>query len=199
MTYRELAGAALSVVDRSRLRRLEGMSLRVVHPCVLVAAVAGACVSSAAQVREAREARYTGDRTQLFGALRDAVAADYVVASATAEPAQVVTVGQLYSGSGERVGSAGPPDPNDSPSVRRPWLELSFEVSLLGVAPPYQIVVTALTAEERAPDWRGGPLRHDPDVPDWVTEQRDDLAIALHHRLRRFLAPPPPPPPPPAP
>lgn len=141
-----------------------------------------ACGPSAAQIKAAREARYQGTRDEVFLAVNDALPRiGQKVERSDPEAGAVLTTPRWYEKDGtyedKALGS-------DRIQAEDGSILLGFLVTVVGQAPPYQVLV-----EPSADQIRTGysaPYHFqpgDPQLPGWVSGKVDDLQLELHKRL----------------
>lgn len=146
-----------------------------------------ACGPSAAQVKEAREARYQGTRDEVFLAVNQAVTAvGQKVERSDPEAAALMTKPRWYEKDGtfedKALGS-------DQVQAEDGSILLAFVVRVVGEAPPFQVVVEPTAEQVRSGYsalYRFQP--GDPQLPGWVLGKVDDLQLAVHRQLRVKLA-----------
>lgn len=151
-------------------------------------ALAG-CGPSAAQLKEAREARYQGTRDEVFLAVTNAISPDYKVERSDPAEGALITNGRWFEKDGtyedRALGS-------DAVLAEDGSVFLAFLVKVVGDAPPFQIAVQPEVDQVRS---GYSALYHmkpdDPQLPGWVKGKVDDLQLALHQRLKgKFITPP---------
>lgn len=162
---------------------------------IMIAACAlalGGCGPSAAQVRQAREARYYGDRDEVFRMVAEHVAEDHELEAIDADTAQLLTKGRWYEAGGNLEDRETQPDGDEAVILHHGSMLLAFAVRVVGDRPSVQVVVKPVIDQ-----WFAGATSlyrmqpDDTDVPGWVGVRADELQIAIHGRLRKRLAMPP--------
>ncbi len=158
--------------------------MRCVMSLVLVAIVA--CGPSAAEIKTARSASYTGTPAEIFDGVMAAVSDTYQIGDAKRDGDQyaLVTVPQWYNAEGGRE-SAGA---GDVVQVRGGSVQVRFVVELVStdashfvvtVTPKtFQVVSGSPQPRELTPD--------DPNLPGWVVGRVDTLHLAIHKRLQNY-------------
>lgn len=161
---------------------------------VLVAvalALAGGCGPSSGQIREAREARYPGERAEVFRLAVAAVEASQPVEAADADAGTIVTTARWYEPDGSYLGT-GDVDRQGGMRVATAAgsVQLGFRVLIVDKEPPFQVRVEPMAAQMRAN--YSAPyvyLPDDPAMPGWISGKVDNLQLDVHARLSRWLAP----------
>jgi hypothetical protein len=148
-------------------------------------AVATGCGPSA-QLKAAREARYHGDRTEVFLEVTNVVAKTYPIDRTDAEIGALATQGRWY----EKDGTYEDKALGSETTVRAEdgSVFLRFEVSVVGGQPPYQVVVAPSVDQIRSGYSAPYHMKpDDPQMPGWVIGKVEDLQIAIHAHLgKRF-------------
>jgi hypothetical protein len=164
---------------------LRRVVLLAVAACAL--ALAG-CGPSAGQVREAREARYHGERAEVFRLVFEAVAEDHAIEAADPASAQLLTKGRWYEAGGNLEDTETQPSGEDAVILHHGSMLLAFAVAVVGDEPSVQVMVKPVVDQ-----WLVGATSlkrmelDDPDVPGWVEVRADELQIAIHKRLKQQL------------
>lgn len=158
--------------------------MRYVMSLVMVTMVA--CGPSAAEIKTAKSASYTGNASEIFDGVMAAVSESYQVGDAKRDGQEymLVTVPQWYSAEGGRE-SAGA---GDMVQVRGGSVQVRFVVDLVPTdASHFAVTVTPKTFQvvsgspqprELTPD--------DPNLPGWVHGRVDTLHLAIHKRLQNY-------------
>ena len=158
---------------------------------VVVAALAPAgCGPSAAQIREAREARYDAGRADVFQVASEVVAEDPGLDLVDPETAVLISAGRWYEAGGAVEDEETTPSGDQAVILHHGSLLLAYRVAVVGEAPPFQVVVESVVDQ-----WLVGATSlyrmkpDDPDVPSWVQDRVDNLQLAIHRRLQKRFAP----------
>jgi len=165
-------------------RRMRNISCSVSALAIALAAVAlAACGPSGKQVATAKQARYQGDRQQIFAVIRQTVAERYKIEQADEASLAVQTVGRWYNPEGQPI-SANIGDVRDVPDQS---LNVALVVQLLPDGE--HDVVSVKASIMRYIKGRPNPdtlEENDPSVPGWVRGKGDNLRVAIYEALRQY-------------
>ena len=169
-------------------RRLLGVVIAAAIAVTGAGSLAG-CGPSSAQVRAAREARYYGDRDEVFRLAAAAVVAeDHEIEAADVAAGQLITKGRWYEAKGNLEDIETQPDGSEAVVMHHGSLLLAFKVAVIGDRPSVQVVVEPVAAQWLVGATSLKPMAiDDPDAPSWVERRADELQIAIHNRLRAKL------------
>jgi hypothetical protein len=169
--------ARLGRPSRSRL------ALAAFALAALTAFALAACGPSGKQVNSARQARYQGDRSQIFAVVKQTVAARYKIEKADEAAFGIQTEGRWHNPEGQ-VMSANIGDLQDVPDQA---LHISLIVEILPDGDKHIVSVKPhiqrYTKGKSAPD----PVEQsDPSLPGWVQGKGDNLQVELYEALKEF-------------
>ncbi len=146
--------------------------------------LAGACAHSSAEVKAAREARYTPPAETLFEEVEAAVKASYEIAQADIDRLAMITLERWYNPEGAALGG-------DQLTVPDGAFVVQLLVEVIEDLGDFVVKVTPITRrvhngqsqlEEIGPN--------DANLPGWVTGRVESLEVAIHKRLQgRVVAP----------
>ncbi len=144
--------------------------------------VLAACGPSSAEIRTAREARYTEPMSTVFDAVYEAASAEYKIISRDDHEGALLTDGKWYAADGgvEPKGAGG------GQFVRDGSVHFALEIRVQGDEGDWWIEVTPRAMQhlggspqprELAPD--------DPAMPGWAQGKIDAMYVAIHRRLAK--------------
>lgn len=168
---------------RNISRTAMALALAVAAVAALVALVA--CGPSGKQVATAREARYQGDRQQIFAVIKQTVAESYQIERADDMALGLQTQGHWYNPEGQSI-SANISDARDVPDRS---LNVSLVVELLPDGD--RLVVSVKEHIMRYIKGRPNPDlldEKDPSLPGWVHGKSENLQVAINQALRSYEA-----------
>jgi len=143
---------------------------------VLLAVMVVACGPSAAQVKTAREARYTAPAIDLFEEVEEAVKGDYKLAQSDLDRLAMITEERWFNreGASESGNSL-----SDGAYMVQFLVELADENGAVRVTvtPIVQIIHQGQTQLEQV-----SPTS--PKLPGWVSGRVDSIYLAIHGRLK---------------
>jgi hypothetical protein len=172
-----LAGARLRVYER----RMRNLSCSMI---ALVAVVLAACGASSKQVATAKEARYQGDRSQMFAVIKQTVLSKYKIQKADEASLGLQTEGRWYNPDGQPVSGT----LEDVGNVPDRGLNISLVVELLPEGDHSRVSVKPVIlrylkghSQPEAVD-----VEKDPTIPDWARDKVTDLQVDLHKALQQY-------------
>jgi len=153
----------------------------VVLTILFATATLAACGGSSAQVRTAREARYSASADEVWTGVLAAVESMYTIAASDAESHMLRTETLFF----ERDGSHEDRNSDDKFMVRDGTVLLAFDVTLKGVEGQWFVDVQPVAAEivEGSPQPRV-IAPGDAAMPGWVEGKIDGLYVAIHDKLQ---------------
>jgi hypothetical protein len=162
---------------------MRNLSLSVVALIASLVVALGACGPSGKQIATAKQARYQGDRLQLFAALKQAVESKYKVLMADEAAMGLKTDGRWYNPEGQAV-SATMGDVRDVPDQS---LNVSFIVELLPEGSNF--VVSVKPVYLRYIKGRPNPDVldvKDPSIPGWAHGKVDNLQVEIYDAMKPY-------------
>jgi len=162
---------------------MRNLPLSVVALIAGLAIAVGACGPSGKQIATAKQARYQGDRLQMFAALKQVVASKYKVMKSDEAAMGMQTDGRWYNPEGQAV-SATMGDVRDVPDQS---LNVSFVVELLPEGSNY--VVSIKSVYLRYIKGRPNPDvldEKDPSIPGWARGKGDNLAVEIFDEMKSY-------------
>jgi hypothetical protein len=143
-----------------------------------------ACGPSSAEIRDAKEAAYSGSPGEIFDIVEQTVAETYKIGEAQrSEQYILATQPQWYSPEGGRQ-SAGP---DDFVQLSDRSIQLTLIVEVVGVPERILITITPRTFQNVSGSPKPRELTpDDPNLPPWVTGRVDSLFVEVHKRLQKF-------------
>jgi len=176
---------------RSVLRRAaprERLSRPVLAVAVAVAAAAlalAACGPSGKQVTTAKQARYQGDRQQIFAVIKQTVQSKYGILKADDAALGLQTEGRWYTAEGQPISTS----MGDTREIPDQSLNISFVVELLSEGDRLIVSVKPIFSRhvkgKKEPDILDAK---DPSVPEWAHGKGDNLQVTLHEALKQYEA-----------
>ncbi len=149
---------------------------------VLVAAPLAACGPSGKQVTTAKQARYQGDRQQLFAVIKQTVAESYKIQKVDDAAYGLQTEGRWYNPEGQAVSSP----MGDARDVPDQSLNIALVVELLPEGERHIVSVKPVIARHIKGQPNPQPVEAtDPSLPGWVHGKGDNLQVALHDALKQ--------------
>jgi hypothetical protein len=150
----------------------------------LVAVVLAGCGASSKQVATAKEARYQGDRSQIFAVIKQTVEAKYKILKADEASFGLQTEGRWYNPEGQPVPGA----VEDVSRVPDRGLNISLVVELLPDGDRNQVSVKPIIlrylkghAQPETVD-----VEKDPMIPEWARDRVTDLQVDVHKALQQY-------------
>jgi hypothetical protein len=148
-----------------------------------MAVVLVACGPSSKELATVRQARYTGDKAQLFTAAKGAVEAKYKIQKADDATLGMQTEGRWYSPEGQGISA----DTSDARSIPNRSINVALVVLLIAEGDAYAVSVKPLLARFSKGQPRPEPLDPaDPSVPGWVSGKVDQLQFDVHAALAQW-------------
>jgi hypothetical protein len=146
-------------------------------------AALAACGPSGKQVAVAKQARYQGDRQQIFAVMKQTVASKYKIEQTDEAAMGVQTEGRWYNPEGQAVSSP----MGDASAVPDGSLGVAHVVELLPDGDRYLVSVKPFIMRYH----KGRPNPDvleptDPSLPGWVHGKGDNLLVALHEALKPY-------------
>lgn len=158
-------------------------SVIAVALAALAALGAVACGPSGKQVATAKQARYQGDKQQLFTVIKQAVESKYKILKSDEVALGLQTTGRWYNPEGQAL-SAEMGDVRDVPDQS---LNISLIVELLTEGPSYAVSVKPQIV--RYIKGRPNPDTlepTDPSLPGWALGKGDNLQVEIYEALKQF-------------
>jgi hypothetical protein len=150
-----------------------------------LALAAVACGPSGKQVATAKQARYQGDRSQIFAAIQKTVASKYKIQKADEASFGLQTESRWYAQEGQPVSGT----LDDVANVPDRGLNVSFVVELLPDGDRHQVsvkpVILRYIKGHSAPETVNDT---DPTLPEWVRDRITELQLELHKALQQYEA-----------
>jgi len=154
----------------------------------IAALAVAACAAGNGEVRTAKAARYRGNPAMMFGALREAVAAKYQIATSDETALRLETTARWYTPEGLAASERG----NDMRDVPDRSVQLKLIVRMVPDGEPYTVSIEPVMQRYFA--GRPNPDKltaDDPSVPGWATGKVDQLYAAIYDALEGYAARPP--------
>jgi hypothetical protein len=162
------------------------LSLRALSLAAVLAA--GACATSSADVKEAREAVYQADRQVVWSAIQAEMHARYRDAIKVENEEQGYLETSWKRVDAQHEGTAG--ESNQTGAVRAVYV-FRMLVKMEG-GPPWRIHVDGQAAQYRSDLTVLAPFTHGAiDEPHWVPGRIESVRAALHKRLKSYAVQPP--------
>ena len=140
---------------------------------------------SGKQVATAKQARYQGDRPQIFALSQKTVAAKYKIQKADEAAFGLQTDSRWYSQEGQPVSGT----LEDVANVPDRGLNVSFVVELLPDGDRHMVsvkpVILRYIKGHQAPELVNDT---DPTLPDWIRDRLTELHVELHKALQQYEA-----------
>jgi hypothetical protein len=148
----------------------------------MVMAVLVACGPSAAEIKTAKSAGYSGEPAQLFAEIEAVTTETYKLGEVDREGFALATMPQWYSPEGGRQGGTG-----DYVNIGDRSVQLMLIVQLVAADSRYVVTVIPKTLQHLS----GSPrprelLPDDPNLPGWVHGRVDSLHMEIHKRLQKY-------------
>jgi hypothetical protein len=150
-------------------------------------ALLAACGPSSAQIKQARDARYQGNRDEIFLAVAEAVGKEQPIDKRDPDEAALLTRGRWFEADGTYEDKAVREE--DRMALTDGAIFLVFLVKVVGSEPPFQVVIEPQVDQIRS--GYSAPYRMkpgDPQMPGWVHGKVDDLQLAVYNRLKGHVA-----------
>jgi hypothetical protein len=145
-----------------------------------------ACGPSSGELKAAKTARYKGDKTAMFNAVKQAVEAKYQLQKSDENAMGMQTTGRWYTPEG-LAASERADDIRDVPDNS---LNIALVVTLVPDGDAYVAQVKPLMMRYHAGTPKPEPISEgDPSVPGWATGKVDQLALAIHDALKPYEVP----------
>lgn len=150
---------------------------------MLVLGALGACGPSGKQVATAKQARYTGDRLQLFATAKAATESKYKLAKVDEASLGLQTEGRWYNPEGQAI-SATMGDVRDVPDQS---LNIALVVEVLPEGSNYVVSVSPVIMRY----FKGRPNpdvldNKDPSIPGWAHGKTDNLQVVIYDALKQY-------------
>jgi hypothetical protein len=146
-------------------------------------AALAACGPSGKQVAAAKQARYQGDRQQIFAVMKQTVGSKYKIEQTDEAAMGVQTEARWYNPEGQSVASP----MGDASAVPDGSLGIALIVELLPDGDRHLVSVKPLIL--RFHKGRPNPdvlEATDPSLPGWVHGKGDNLLVSLHEALKPY-------------
>jgi len=142
-----------------------------------------ACGPSGKQIATAKQARYQGDRAQLFAVIKAAVESKYKILKSDEASMGLQTEGRWYNPEGQAV-SASMGDVRDVPDLS---INVSLIVELLPEGSNHVVSVKPVFLRYH----KGRPNPDvldvkDPSIPGWAHGKGDNLQVEIYEALKPF-------------
>ena len=144
-----------------------------------------ACGPSGKQVATAKQARYQGDRSQIFAVVQKTVASKYKIQKADEASFGLQTDSRWYSQEGQPVSGT----LDDVANVPDRGLNVSFVVEILPDGDRHQVSVKPVILRYIKGHSSPEEVRDtDPTLPEWIHDRITELQIELHKALQQYEA-----------
>lgn len=156
---------------------------------MFVVLAAGACGPSAAELKTAKTAEYSGDPSQVFELAMQAAQQDYKIGDVDAGHLRFETQPRFYSAEGDLES----PGAGGYVHLLNGSVRVSFVVSVTETE-DHKAAVTVVPHAFQALSWSPEmrPLEpDDPNLPPWVHGRADALSLAIYHSAKALVAGPP--------
>lgn len=149
------------------------------------AALLAACGPSGKQVATAKQARYQGDRQQIFAVIKQTVASSYKIRMSDEAAFGLQTEGRWYNPEGQAISAS----PNDVRDVPDQSLLISLVVTIVpeGDRSAVSVKPTIMRYHKGRPNPEALEAT-DPSLPGWVHGKGDNLQVSLHEALQQYEA-----------
>jgi hypothetical protein len=178
------ASRARRVYERD-MRNLSSTMLALAAALVgaLVAAPLAACGPSGKQVAMAKQARYQGERQQIFAVIKQTVASDHKIIRVDDAAYGLQTEGRWYNLEGQVL----PAPPNSLSGVPDQSLLISLTVAILPEGERHIVSVKPLVMRYHKGRLKPDPVEEtDPRLPGWVHEKGDNTQVSLYNALKPY-------------
>jgi hypothetical protein len=143
----------------------------------------GACGPSGKQIATAKQARYQGDRLQLFATMKAAVESKYKIMKSDEASMGLQTDGRWYNPEGQAV-SATMDDVRDVPDQS---INVSLVVELLPEGQSFVVAIKPVFLRYH----KGRPNpdvldAKDPSIPGWAHGKGDNLAVEIYDAMKQY-------------
>jgi len=144
-----------------------------------------ACGGSSAQIKSARDARYTASPATLFNEVKTAVTKNYQIA--LEDPGNLSLTTRKNWHTPEGLLDTAPGD--NAARLNEGSINLSFIVTLAQAGGAYRVIVEPIILRKDAISSAPESLkRENALVPGWVHGRIDTLEIAIHDQLKAYAA-----------
>jgi hypothetical protein len=162
---------------------MRNLSCSVIALALALAAVA--CGPSGKQVATAKQARYQGDRSQIFAVMQKTVAAKYKIQKADEAAFGLQTDNRWYSQDGQPVSGT----LDDVANVPDRGLNISLVVELLPDGERHMISVKPVIVRYVKGHAQPEEVRDtDPTLPEWIHDRITELQLDLYKALQQYEA-----------
>jgi hypothetical protein len=142
-----------------------------------------ACGPSGKQLTTAKQARYQGDRQQIFAAIKQAVATDHKIQKVDDAAYSLQTEGRWYNLEGQAL----PTPPDSFSGVPDQSLLISLTVAILPEGERHIVSVKPLIMRYNKGRLKPDPVEEaDPRLPGWAHGKGDNLQVVLHDALKQY-------------
>jgi hypothetical protein len=150
-----------------------------------IALVLVACGASSKEVAMARTARYSGDKLELFAAMRAAVEANYKLTKTDETSLAVQTEARWFSPEGLSQTPRG--EGTEMIDLVDKSINIALVVSLLPDGNVWVVKITPVMARFNQGIPKPEPLKEgDASLPGWVDSKLDTLALDIHKALGKY-------------
>ena len=149
----------------------------------LLTLLAVACGPSSKELGAAKSARYTGDKLEIFGAVKAVVESKYQLAKSDETTLGMQTMARWFSPEG-LAASATAEDARDLPDKAILW---GVVVTMLPDGSAWIVKVSPLIKRKNAGMPKPDDVKEDdPSLPGWVNSRTDQLALDIHKALAKY-------------
>nr|MBA3820349.1 hypothetical protein [Deltaproteobacteria bacterium] len=150
---------------------------------VIALAALAACGASGKEIAKAKQARYQGDKLELFAMARTATESKYKLQKSDETTLGMQTVGRWYSPEGLGVSAS----TDDERDLVDQSINIAMIVELLPDGDSWVVGVKPVMARYHKGQPKPFPLeQRDPSVPGWVHGKVDQLQFAIYERLQPY-------------
>lgn len=158
-------------------------NIQLTFAAVGAIAMVAACGPSGKQVATAKQARYQGDKLQLFAAVKAATESKYKLKQVDETALGLQTVGRWYNAEGQAVSS----NVDDLRDVPDQSLNISLIVEVLPEGSNYVVAIKPVILR-RFKDRPNADVLDpkDPSIPGWAHGKADNLSVEIYDALKQY-------------